>query len=68
MITFQTLFGDREAADFWDDPARRGGRHPNAGKCPESTIQPLIQTVIAPGTRVHTDEYTIYNPLKDRGF
>ncbi len=34
----------------------------------QATIRPLIQTFIAPGTRVHTDEYTIYNPLKDWGF
>jgi transposase-like protein len=34
-------------------------------KVQQMTIRPLIQTFIAPGTRVHTDEYTIYNPLKD---
>ena len=34
----------------------------------QATIRPLIQTFIAPGTRVHTDEYTIYNPLKEWGF
>ncbi len=31
----------------------------------QATIRPLIQTFIAPGTRVHTDEDTLYNPLKD---
>ena len=34
----------------------------------QATIRPLIQTFMAPGTRVHTDEYTLYNPLKDWGF
>ena len=34
----------------------------------QATIHPLIQTFIAPGTRVHTDEYTLYNLLKDSGF
>ena len=34
----------------------------------QATILPLIQTFLAPGTRVHTDEYTLYNPLKDWGF
>ncbi len=34
----------------------------------QATIRPLIQTFIAPGTRFHTDEYAIYNPLKDWGF
>ena len=33
-----------------------------------ATIRPLIQTLIAPGTRVYTDEYTIYSPLKDWSF
>lgn len=37
-------------------------------KVQQATIRPLIQTFIAPGTRVHTDEYAIYNPLKDWGF
>jgi transposase-like protein len=34
----------------------------------QATIRPLIQKVIALGSRVHTDEYSIYNPLKDWGF
>ena len=34
----------------------------------QATLQPLIQAFIRPGTRVHTDEYTIYNPLKNWGF
>ncbi|MGB5062817.1 MAG: IS1595 family transposase [Candidatus Competibacter sp.] len=34
----------------------------------QATIRPLIQTFIAPGTRVHTDKYTIYNQLKHWGF
>jgi transposase-like protein len=34
----------------------------------QATIRPLIQRFIAPGSRVHTDEYTIYNPLKGSGF
>lgn len=33
-----------------------------------ATIRPLIQTCIAPGSRVHTDEYPIYHPLQDWGF
>jgi hypothetical protein len=28
------------------------------------TIRSLIQTFIAPGTWVHTDEYATYHPLK----
>ena len=34
----------------------------------QATIRPLIQKFIALGSRVHTDEYSIYNPLKDWGF
>jgi len=34
----------------------------------QTTIRPLIQTFIAPGTRVHTDEYATYHPLKSWGF
>ena len=33
----------------------------------QATLRPRIQTFIAPGSRVQTDEYTIYNPLKDWG-
>jgi transposase-like protein len=32
------------------------------------TIRPLIEAFIAPGTRVHTDEYDIYHPLPEWGF
>ena len=32
------------------------------------TIRPLIEAFIAPGTRVHTDEYEIYTPLPAWGF
>jgi transposase len=34
----------------------------------QATIRPLIQAFIAPGTRVHTDEYAIYNLLPAWGF
>jgi transposase len=34
----------------------------------QATLQPLIQAFIRPGTRVHTDEYNIYNPLENWGF
>jgi transposase-like protein len=34
----------------------------------QAPLHPLIQAFINPGTRVHTDEYNIYNPLKDFGF
>lgn len=32
----------------------------------QATLRPLIQTFIAPGSRVHTDEYTI-SPLEGLG-
>jgi transposase-like protein len=34
----------------------------------QTTIRPLIQRFIEPGSRVHTDEYSIYNPLTDWGY
>jgi transposase-like protein len=34
----------------------------------QTTIRPLIQSTIAPGTRVHTDEYDIYSRLEDWGY
>lgn len=34
----------------------------------QATIHPLIQRFIEPGSRVRTDEYSIYNPLTDSGF
>ena len=34
----------------------------------QTTIRPLIESFIAPGTRVHTDEYDIYNRLTHWGF
>jgi transposase len=34
----------------------------------QATLQPLIQAFISPGTRVHTDEYNIYNQSKYWGF
>ena len=33
-----------------------------------ATIRPLIERFIAPGTRVHTDEYDIYRRLTEWGF
>ena len=32
------------------------------------TIKPLIQTTIAPGTLVYTDEYDIYSRLEEWGY
>jgi len=34
----------------------------------QKTIRPLIETFIAPGTRVHTDEYDIYCRLTEWGY
>lgn len=34
----------------------------------QATIQPLMERFIAPGTRVYTDEYTIYHRLPEWGF
>jgi len=34
----------------------------------QKTIQPIIESVIAPGTMVYTDEYDIYFRLKDWGY
>ena len=34
----------------------------------QATIRPLIERFIAPGTRVHTDEYDIYRRLTEWGF
>jgi transposase len=34
----------------------------------QKTIRPLIETFIAPGTRVHTDEYDIYSRLTEWGY
>ena len=34
----------------------------------QKTIQPLIETFIAPGTLVHTDEYDIYSRLTAWGY
>jgi len=32
------------------------------------TIRPIIESVIAPGTVVHTDEYDIYSRLEEWGY
>lgn len=32
------------------------------------TIQPLIETIIAPGALVYTDEYSIYDRLEEWGY
>ena len=37
-------------------------------KVQQATIRPLIQRFIEPGSRVHTDEDSIYNPLTDWGY
>jgi transposase-like protein len=34
----------------------------------QSSISPLIQSMIAPGTLVYTDEYDIYNRLSEWGY
>ena len=34
----------------------------------QTTIQPLIEQFITPGTRIYTDEYDIYRRLLDWGF
>ena len=34
----------------------------------QQTIFPLIQSTIAPGTLVYTDEYDIYNRLRAWGY
>ncbi len=34
----------------------------------QATIEPIIKATIVAGTLVHTDEYAIYNPLKDWGY
>jgi transposase len=34
----------------------------------QTTIRPLIQSTIVPGTLVHTDEYDIYSRLGDWGY
>jgi transposase len=34
----------------------------------QATIQPVIQSTIAPGTLIYTDEYAIYDRLESWGF
>src|SRR5207244_13313659 len=34
----------------------------------QDTIKPLIQAIIAPGTRIDTDEYSIYSRLEQCGY
>lgn len=34
----------------------------------QTTIQPILEAVIAPGTTVYTDEYDIYSRLPDWGY
>lgn len=34
----------------------------------QTSIQPIMQTIIAPGTLVYTDEYAIYNRLPSWGY
>lgn len=33
----------------------------------QTTIEPVVTATIAPGTLVYTDEYAIYNKLKEWG-
>jgi transposase len=58
--------GKRKAADIWHDSTRRTSGHSDAGKC--SASQPLIQSTIAPGTLIYTDEYAIYDRLEQWGY
>jgi len=62
--------GKRKAADFRDDPVGRGGAVMvrMLDNVQQATIRPLIERFIAPGTRVHTDEYDIYQRLTEWGF
>ena len=34
----------------------------------QKTIEPLVRATVAPGTRVYTDEYAIYNRLEEWGY
>ena len=34
----------------------------------QTTIEPLLKATITPGTHVYTDEYAIYNPLREWGY
>ena len=34
----------------------------------QKTIGPLVRATVAPGTRVYTDEYAIYNRLEEWGY
>lgn len=34
----------------------------------QATIKPLIDTTVAPGSMVYTDEYTIYKPMEQWGY
>ncbi|WP_235209457.1 transposase [Methylobacter sp. BBA5.1] len=34
----------------------------------QATIQPVIQSTIAPGTLIYTDEYAIYDRLEQWGY
>ena len=60
--------GEGQAADPRPDPARRRDRPPHAGQRAAGTIQPVIETTVAKGTLVHTDEYDVYARLEDWGY
>ncbi len=30
----------------------------------QTTIQPIIEATVAEGTRIHTDEYGVYQPVE----
>ncbi len=77
------LMGKVECDEVYVVAGHKGG-HPDAvkkraarggavvvrmlGNVQQATIRPLIERFIAPGTRVHTDEYHIYHRLTEWGF
>ena len=58
----------KKAAHLRDDSTRWRGRDSHAGERQAASIFPLIQSTIAPGTLVYTDEYDIYNRLPAWGY
>ena len=48
----------------------KGGTHPInlLANVQQKTIEPLIKDTIVPGTRVYTDEYSIYARLQSWGY
>jgi hypothetical protein len=54
---------NRKATDLWDDSARGDIVIQTLPNVQQSTIQPIIESTVSPGTLIYTDEYDIYSRL-----